>query len=212
MAHRVLAGIQRHLEAIYAIERQHAVQDFVIGDAELEALVGAGLVEPELKGTGEQVLVVPEGDGFSLALYLGDEIQGALAREGSLQAHCHATEGVSHFLLLLWSASQGRPLRRLDLELQAEVDKATTCLLLDHGATGGRGRHQLLRRLFDSVEFGAHLDPGERHRYREAHRLAQGYAGRLATLLDRGVGALLAELRLFYRMPAEDKRRRALAA
>ncbi len=212
MAERVLAGIQRHLEAIYAIEAQHAVKDFLIGDSQLEALVEAGLVDAELKGTGEQVLLVPEDDGFSLALYLGDEIQGALAREGSLQAHCHATEGVSHVLLLLWSASQGRPLRRLDLELQAEVDKASTCLLLDQGATGGRGRHDLLRRLFGSVEFGAHLAEHERHRYREAHRLAQVYARRLAGLLDQGVGALLQELRCFYRMPAEEKRRHALAA
>jgi hypothetical protein len=207
-----LRGIQRHLEAIYAVRPQPSVDGFVIGDAELEELVEAGVVAAELQGTHEQVLVLPDGDEVSLAVYLSDAVQRSLGGGGTLQDHCHATEGVSHFLLLLWSAGQGRPLRRLDLELQAEIDKASTVLLLDHGATGGRGRRELLRRLFGPVDFGAHLAPHERDRYREAHRVAGRYADRLASMLDDGVHTLLDELRRFYRLPADAKHRHALAA
>ncbi len=213
MGHRrVLGGIQQHLQAIYAVEVAGAVGDFVIGDAQFAQLIDAGLVGAELADTEEQVLVLPDGDDVSLAVYLSDAVQGGIQEGRSLQHHCHATEGVSHFLLLLWSAGQGRPLRRLDLELQAEVDKASTVLLLDHGVTGGRRRRELLRRLFDSVDFSTHLSPHERERYLEAHRVAARYAHRLAELLDDGVHALLDELRRFYRLPADEKRQRALAA
>ena len=174
------------------------------------ALVAEGLVDPALAGTDEQVLVLPEAGELSVALYLSDAVQRTLGT--GLQSHCHATEGVSHVLLLLWSAARGRPLRMLDLELQAEVDKACTCLLLDRSSTGGRGGRALLRRLFDDVRFAAHLDDAERSRYREAHRLASGYAGRLHDLLERGVEDLLAELRGFYRLPAEAKRAHAARA
>jgi hypothetical protein len=213
MGHRrALSRIQSHLEAIYAVDVPGAVSDFVIGDAELAHLVDVGLVSPDLQSTEEQVLVLSDGDDVSLAVYLSDAVREDIVDGSSLQTHCHATEGVSHFLLLLWSAERGRPLRRLDLELQAEVDKASTVLLLDHGATGGRRREELLRRLFESVDFAGHLAPHERDRYREAHRLAARYAQRLSGLLDQGVASLLDELRGFYRMPADAKRRHAFAA
>ena len=207
-----LTRIQQHLEAIYAVEVQGAVNDFLIDDEQLARLVEAGLVGAELQQTEEQVLVLSEGDDVSLAVYLSDAVREKLGTGRSLQDHCHATEGVSHFLLLLWSAGQGRELRRLDLELQAEVDKASTVLLLDHAVTGGSRRRELLGRLFDSVDFADHLAPHERQRYREAHRMAARYAERMGDLLDGGVHALLDELRRFYRLPAEQKRQRALAA
>lgn len=207
-----LRRIQEHLQAIYAVEVSGAVDDFLIDDQQLALLVDAGLVGAELQQTEEQVLVLSEGDEVSLAVYLSDAVRQKLGASRSLQDHCHATEGVSHFLLLLWSAGQGRSLRRLDLELQAEVDKASTVLLLDHAVTGGSRRRELLRRLFDSVDFAAHLAPHERDRYVEAHRGAARYAERMASLLDEGVHALLDELRRFYRLPADEKRQRALAA
>ena len=204
MAH--LVRIQRHLEAIYAIEAGHRVDDFLIDDAALSELVAAGLVPAGIERTDEHVLVQSDDpEEVSVAVYVSDRVRQGLTVAPSLQDHCHATEGVSHFVLLLWSARQGRPLRRLDLELQAEIDKASTVLLLDHAATGGAGARDLLRRLFRAT-LDPSLDPAERQRYREAHRLARGYAERLVHLLDDGVHALLAELRRLYRLPAEAKR------
>jgi len=205
-------GIQRHLEAIYSLELPQRAIDFIIGDQEFEDLVRAGRVPTELVDTHEQLLVSPRDGELSVALYLSDEVREKLHSSPSLQAHCHATEGVSHFLMLLWSVRQERPVRLLDLEFQAEVDKASTCLLLDWGTTGGSGAQGLLRRLFSEPRLADHLSDQERDRYLHAHRLAARYARYLAEQLEDGVEPLLAELRRFYRLPMEGKRNRARLA
>ncbi len=207
-----VAAIQKHLEAIYAVETGHEIEKFLIDDATVDVLVEGGLLGPEHVGADEQVLVLPgEGGGFELALHLGDGVQSGLARGPSLQDHCHATEGVSHVMMLLRAAQAERPVRLLDLEFQAEVDKAATCLLLRLG-TPTRA-DALLHRLFgDGVQLDSRLTPAERDRYREAHRLGARYATHLADLLQEGVDRLLAELRRFYRLTAEGKRARARAA
>ncbi len=203
-------GIQRHLEAIYAIDTPHRARDFLIGDQVLQRLVDAGVVAAELQGGPEHLLVLDGQDGVEVALYLADGVGERLAAEANLQDHCHATEAVSHFLMLMWLASQGRSARRLDLEIQAEVDKATTCLLLDRGTTGGAGAKALLSRLFVGPRFLPSLSLPERARYLEAHRLGSRYAEFLLGLLDEGVDRLLAELRQFYRLPLEGKREHAI--
>ncbi len=204
-----IEGIQRHLEAIYCIALPQRASDFVIGDKELERLVEEGRVPATLGSTQEQLLVSPQDEGLSVALYLSDSVRQELRFSPSLQSHCHATEGVSHFLMLLWAGQQNRPVRLLDLELQAEVDKASTCLLLDLGATGGQGARSLLGRLFAEPRLESHLSDEERERYLHAHRLAARYARYLSTRLEEGVEPLLSELRSFYRLPMEGKRCRA---
>ncbi len=208
---RHVAGIQRHLEAIYDLDLPDArARDYLVGDAEIDRLVEAGVVEPRSDRPEEQLLVLPDDDGASVALYLSDRVRRALASGPSLQDHCHATEGVSHFVLLAWSAREERPVRPIDLELQAEVDKAGTALLLLRGA-GRSDPEQLLRRMFADVQLHPDLGPEERDRYRTAHRLGAEYARRLARLLDRGVDAVLAELRSFYRLTGDAKLTRAAA-
>ncbi len=210
-AHRHVAGIQRHLEAIYDLDLPGArARDFLVGDAEIARWEEAGVVTARPDRPEEQLLVLPDDDGASVALYLSDRVRRALESGPSLQDHCHATEGVSHFVLMAWSAREERPVRPIDLELQAEVDKAGTALLLLRGAGGGDPEH-LLRRLFAEARLDPRLDAEERARYRTAHRLGAEYARRLAALLDRGVDVLLAELRRFYRLPAEAKLTRAAA-
>jgi hypothetical protein len=204
-----IEGIQRHLEAIYCLELPHRARDFIIGDQELDTLVQEGRVPAVLAGTHEQLLVSPQDEGLSVALYLSDNVREQLRSSPTLQSHCHATEGVSHFLMLLWARLQKRPVRLLDLELQAEVDKASTCLLLDLGATGGTGARELLGRLFAEPHLEPHLSDEERERYLHVHRLAARYARYLSSCLDGGVELLLSELRTFYRLPMEDKRCRA---
>jgi len=209
-AHAVSA-IQRHLEAIYAVEAGCEIERFLIDDAAVGELVELGVLGPEHVGADEQVLVLPGDGGLELALHLGDEVQSGLATGPSLQDHCHATEGVSHVMMLLRAVREQRPVRLLDLEFQAEVDKAATCLLLRLGTP--TGTDSLLHRLFgDGVTLSPTLTPEERDRYREAHRLGARYAGHLASLLTEGVDRLLTELRRFYRLSAEGKRAHARAA
>jgi hypothetical protein len=208
---RHVEGIQRHLEAIYDLDLPDVrACDFLVGDAEIEAWEQAGVVTSDRDRPEEQLLVLPDADGPSVALYLSDRVRRGLEDGPSLQDHCHATEGVSHFVLLAWSAREERTVRPIDLELQAEVDKAGTALLLLRSSGGGDPR-PLLRRLFYEVLLHPDLNAEERDRYRTAHRLGAEYARRLAELMEDGVDALLDELRRFYRLPGVDKLTRAAA-
>ena len=210
-AHAHVAGIQRHLEAIYGLDRQEArAERFLIGDDELDALVRRGTIPADASRPDEQLLVLPGDDGSSVALYLSDRVQRGLEQGPSLQDHCHATEGVSHLLLLAWSGSEDRRVRPIELELQAEVDKVGTSLLLLR-SQGRRDATSQLRRLFVGAVMRRDLTADERARYRTAHRLGAEYARRLTSLLDRGVEELLLELRRFYRLSGDAKLHRAAA-
>ena len=94
-------------------------------------------------------------------------------------------------------------MRPIELELQAEVDKAGTALLLLR-SQGGGDAEALLRRMFDAARLDPQLSALERDRYRTAHQLGAGYARRLAA-----VDALLGELRRFYRLSGDAKLARA---
>lgn len=202
---RQLDRIQSHLEAIYDLSVGEQASDFLIDRGSLELLIERGLLAPELAATDEQVLLMPDSEGFSIGVYLSEEVRAGLEGPRTLQVHCHATEAVSHFLMLLWTAREGRQVRLLDLELQAEIDKAATALLGDLQHSGGTGVERLLHQLFDGANLLSHLDEESRQRYREAHRLARAYSHQLAALLDEGADRLLAELRRLYRLPAEGK-------
>ncbi len=197
--------IQRHLEAIYALDAHARVSDFMLDRDGLERLVAEGLLDPTLAQSDEQVFVLRDQDEISVGVWLSERVVQGLRGPRSLQVHCHATEAVSHFLMLLWTAQEGRTVRLFDLELQAEVDKVATALLEDLRVGGGGGRSRLLQRLFEGVEFLSHLSPQEGARYREAHRLVRGYAVRLVALLERGPEHMISELRRVYRLPAQEK-------
>jgi hypothetical protein len=200
-----LDDIQRHLEAIYALDTHARVSDFMLDRDGLDRLVTEGLLEPVRAQSDEQVFVLGDEDELSVGVWLSERVRRGLKGPRSLQVHCHATEAVSHFLMLLWTAQEGRTVRLLDLELQAEVDKVATAFLEDLRVGGGAGRQRLLHRLFEGVEFLGHLSPHEEARYREANRLVRRYAVRLAALLERGPDEMISELRHVYRLPAQEK-------
>src|SRR5262249_29206554 len=110
--------------------------------------------------------------------------------------------GVSHFVYLAWNARRRRPVSALELELQAEVDKYVTCLLLLWPRVGG-----LRPRLFDAFTLDPACEAVERERYLVANTNARAYAARLeARYLDGGrVHDMIDELRRFYRLGAAEK-------
>jgi hypothetical protein len=110
-----------------------------------------------------------------------------------------AIEGVSHFVYALGCARVDRPVSQLELELQAEVDKYVTCLLVT--APERDVSAVLRRRLFGDCELLPDLDRDERDRYRAANDNADRYAAYLedAFVARRRIPEMLAELRRFYR-------------
>ena len=136
-----------------------------------------------------------------------------------------ATEGVSHFLYLVFRAENDTTVSQLELELQAEVDKYASAVLGERGLSGNGvmtiqartrgvpGGRELARsravraQLFAGVRFLDGPDSPEGRRYRMAHRLAARYTAKLERRhLDHGdVPAFLHELRRFYRHGLREK-------
>jgi hypothetical protein len=214
---KVLNRLQRGLETLYRIETNLDVRHFVVTDNERDKSLG----EVGRKAR-EQLLVSHEGGEVSLGLYLDAAAIANLERhdpgvglgEHNFGDFCLAVEGVSHFIYVALCAAADRPVTALELELQAEVDKFVSCVLVagDARGDGGGGRggeetRKLRALLFDRVTFANDLDADERSRYEAANAHARKYAGALERryLRQREVGAMLAELRRFYRLPLEGK-------
>jgi hypothetical protein len=200
----VLSGLQDELEAIYGVEAPARVNAFVIDRDRWARLSG--------NGAPEELVVRQEGDDLEVGLYLEDDVLEALVRPGvwdhaRLGAHCQAVEGVSHFVYLTHRASVPRPTSRLELELQAEVDKYVTVLLRLWRAGRREGSEALRRMLFERVSYRENLTPEARATYEKANVLARTYCRFLEAryVLRGSFGGLLADIRRLYRLGAGEK-------
>ncbi|MCX5748617.1 MAG: hypothetical protein NT062_39745 [Proteobacteria bacterium] len=202
-----LRRVQRGLEELYRIETGANVDDFVIDEAARDrAIAGAPNRRPR-----EQLLVVEEqgegGPSMSIALFVDrGALQNLDANDPSRRLGAHnlgdfllAVEGVSHFIYTLMCARTERPVSQLELELQAEVDKFVTCLLVTDPTV--RVAAELRQRLFGEPIYDDDLDGDEVDRYRVANDNAYRYTGFLqhAFVGARKIPEMLAELRQFYR-------------
>ncbi|HTJ40605.1 MAG TPA: hypothetical protein VL463_00870 [Kofleriaceae bacterium] len=195
-----MSRLQGGLEELYRAETGVAIADFVVDDRAREA---AGVS----RAPREQLLVAPDGDGVAIGLYVDRDVLAHLAAhdparalgDHNAAAFLYAVEGVSHFIYTVWCAQRERAISALELELQAEVDKWVTCLLV----TGQSWR----QRIFGDFTFEADLDDDERDRYRAANDNAARYARWLEEryVAPRRIPELLAELRRFWRLPLAEK-------
>jgi hypothetical protein len=203
----LLSRLQSLIGNIYDVSVAHDVYDFLVTDRRRLPAAARG-------GTAEEELIVAEpadgGDEVALSLYLDPALLARLTREdplvrlhaGNVADWCTALEGVSHFLYLAWNVGHDKPVSLLELEMQAEVDKYVAS-------------YWLLRRQFPQ-HFPAELRRvlfARRDLYREASRYADKFCARLERLLSRNRaarggadGAVLAELRRFYRLTHARKR------
>jgi hypothetical protein len=205
----MLADVQRGLEQLYRIDTELDVRDFVVDNAARAELA------PGLARTPREQLLVAERDGeVELALFVDERVLANLAAndprarldDANLADFLLTVEGVSHFVYLAWRARRKRPVSALELELQAEIDKYVTCLLL-LWPKAGAAPADLRTRLFDAFELAPDLDGDERDRYLAANSNARAYAARLdARYLTHGrLFAMLDELRWFWRLGLRDK-------
>ena len=156
----LLVDVQRRLEALYALEHQAPVTDFLI-PAE-----AAG----DYPGGGSRTLLTQEGGDVPLGVVLED-VRERLARRRPARPprrrrtsdpFCMAAEEVSHFVYLFFCARGPQVVTQLELELQGEVDKYLSAVFLislqNEGAVSpaaraavpplspGRPRHRRRRR------------------------------------------------------------------
>jgi hypothetical protein len=158
---RVLERLQHGLERLYRIDTRLAIHDFVIDDQARRSL---GVQ----RAPREQLLVSQSEGDLELAVFVDDSVIANLSRhdpgealhEANFGDFLLALEGVSHFVYVAWCAHGQRQVSALELELQAEIDKYATCLLM-LGAEPERSdvlRHRLYR------EFSFEDDLGEDER------------------------------------------------
>jgi hypothetical protein len=209
---RLLDELQHMLHQTYDLDGAHRVTDFLTMNP---ALVEALGILPGSAGAREQLLVSQcEEDTVDLAVYIAPEVLERLRasdpledlHDGNLDDFWVALEGVSHFVYLAWNASQDKSVTRLELELQAEVDKFVLTALLV-AAEQGRAPDALHHGLFRRCRLDPSLDEATRARYQAATRYAESYCARLLQRFrrQRDLGALMPELRRFYRMTQRGK-------
>jgi hypothetical protein len=204
-----LAGLavatQRRIEALYALEAQPPVADFLIPAASAGALPGGG----------SRTLVTCEGDEMSLGVVLEDQVVERLAAQDprrelhrdNLAAYCTLTEEVSHFVYLGYCARHGRLTTQLELELVGEVDKYLAAADLLSLQREGALSEQLRELLFRGYSLAEGLSSEQADRYHRASSLAERYCGWLESAFVRpGRSAELhREARRFYRLGRGDK-------
>jgi hypothetical protein len=216
----LLSRLQSLIAGIYDVSIAHDVYDFLVTDrAQLPASARGGTAEEEL------IVAQPAegGDELALSLYLDPALLERLARAdplerlhtGNVADWWTALEGVSHFLYLTWNAGHDRPVSLLELEMQAEVDKYVASYWLLRQQFPGHFPAELRRLLFARTHLDPRLAPGSAQRYREASHYAERFCARLELSLARAAerraqaaaaGAVLAELRRFYRLTHARKR------
>jgi hypothetical protein len=205
----MLESLLNQIDRIYGLNLEVSIREFLIGRETCLRL--AGVAE------GSTVLV-QQNDGdeeVRLGVYLGDELLSRLEKlelstylsPESLALLCTAIEEVSHFAYLCWNARRGKPVTQLELELQGEVDKFITSVLLLTHQNRGRLSLEILDPLFGDFELREGLDESSRARYRAASSFARNYCFALVRrfLRQARLADLFADLRIFYRLSQVGK-------
>ncbi len=192
---------QRQLEDLYRLGLPVDAADFVVDGAGRERMVARLGASPST--AREALWVLEEEEGLSMALCLAEELLGADAlTDGGLDAWCAVLEGVSHLLYVVHRALNSRTVTRLELELQAEVDKFLATWFARHQAQVPICARGLRHRLFVQCHI-----PGGQQPYREATRLAARYCNSLwrRFLRTDRIDGLVDEVRGFWRMDQSAK-------
>ena len=201
----LLLHVQRRLEALYALEPQAPVTEFMLREDEATGLPGGG----------SRTLVTQDGDDVSLAVVLDGSVGECLARSDprvlldgeNLGPFCTLTEEVSHFVYLFFCARSARSVTQLELELQAEVDKYLNVVFLLSLQNEGAVSSRLRELIFLRYRLAENLSVEQAERYRTASHLAYRYCGWLeeSFLRPSRMADLARESRRFYRLGQREK-------
>lgn len=215
---QALERLEALLTGIYDLDIGCRVGDFLVTDRAL--LPGECRDAPG----DEQLFVAAEGDELCVSLYLDPALLKRLDRNdpsenldaGNLADCWTALEGISHFLCVAHNAGHDRPVSRLALEMQAEIDKYVACIALLRRRQPRRFPAELHALLFRRARVDPALAGQHESLYRRASRQAARFCTRMEPLLRatcrRDDGAWLRDLRRFYRLSDPGKLRQIEAA
>ena len=206
----MLSQLQQRLTDIYRVDGGHDVRDYLITDPTLAKVLGQDTL---LTNTDETLLVTQDDDGLAVSLFLDADMLKRLEtdcplerlRAESLDDLWKVLEGISHFNCVAWKASQDRTVTLFELELQGEIDKFVSTMLLAMQQSDSDLASRLHGWLFDDVSFHEELDEEQLQRYRSANDYASRYCHGLRQQLIDNDQLAMAELRRFYRLQVADK-------
>jgi len=206
MSAGALERLETLLTDIYDLDVGCRVEDFLVTDR--QSLPGECREAPG----DEQLFVSAVDDELCMSLYLDSTLLERLeANDPSEElnddnvADCWtALEGISHFLCVAHNAGHDRPVSRLTLEMQAEIDKYVASFALLRRRHPRRFPAELHTLLFRRTRVDAVLAAGREPLYRRASRQAAQFCARLEPRLRstcrRDDGSWLRDLRRFYRL------------
>lgn len=180
----MLQNLQNWIESTYRLDGEEDLAPYLIGKKELKRFLKPG--DP-FRQAEEVVLFTESGGECFLGLYL--KVKG-----NRMHRLLTTLEGVSHLRLMMHRLKSGEELSRLELELQAEVDKFVFLRMQ-------KPREDAAFHLRRGAAL-AGLDAEQRRLYEDSLRLANRYCRRLERdfLSTHSRDGLLRELRGFYRM------------
>ena len=206
----MLGALQRQLSDIYQLGRPCDVRDFMITDPTLAKALG----QDAMLGNSEETLLLSQDkEGLSLSLFLDGDMLGRLEsgnpldklRTELLDDLWKVLEGISHFNCVVWKATQDRSVSLLELELQGEIDKYVSTMLLALEQADSHLLNSLHGWLFDEVRYHDELDEEQLDRYRSANDYAARFCHGLQQQLIDDDQLVLSQLRHFYRLQLADK-------
>ena len=201
----LLDEIQRRIEAVYGLDAQEPVAEYVIPPEEASSYPGGG----------SRTLVRQDGDELRVAVVFDESVTRRLSEAdprvrldgGNLGPFATLTEEISHFVYLMFCAQAERSITQLELELQGEVDKYLTALAFLSLQSEGAASPKLREALFRRYRLAGHVDPESAERYHAASRLADRYCAWLEKQYVRSgrSAELTREARRFYRLGQGEK-------
>ncbi|MBJ80414.1 MAG: hypothetical protein CMH60_03770 [Myxococcales bacterium] len=210
----MLSWLQTYLQQLNGVDIDLRVEHFLVDEKTRGVIPGS---QEELQ---EQIFVRQEGEETELALYIAPEIIERLGSDrpferlhgGNLKETCIAVEGVSHFVMLVWRGCVGRPVRALELEIQAEVDKFLCAWfwLTDQGHCLEKSAEKIFELFFENFALHDAVPTTERERYWIAHRTAKRFCRKLLTSpKSHNRTWVNSQARRFFRLGLSEKLRAA---
>lgn len=211
----LLATIQQQYELIYQLPQYRAIEEFMVNRETLMWLKKGQLTLRTAEQERGMLLLCPGEDELGVGIYLNERVMDNLAlhdpRSGvnasNIHDFCIMVEEVSHFLYTTWRARNNRQMTRLEIELQAEVDKFIFCTFYRPREQSTNGGPSLKEILFERFSLQSNLPREAQRRYLNASRLALHYCHFLDKryIQKNRTGQMLAEIRQFHRFGQADK-------
>lgn len=205
-----LQRLQAQLEAFYEVPNGFDIDQYLVTDRRLSDYLESS---EQARDVEEKLLIAEDDDGVAVTLFvdqallqrLGDVTEDQVIESDRLNDYCVALEGVSHFVYFTFKASFDRPVSRLELELQAEVDKYMS--LTHWSDSDGRSHPKLHEWLFVNPNFDSSLSDSELSRYRSANELASRFCSHLQSryLSRHRLHECRRQLCRFYRLSERKK-------